>query len=169
LLIDALDEVSAKNDGDTVDRILRKLGEMGYPPFVLSCRVADWRSATSLEAIREQYDAMPLELHLIPFTDDDARRYLDGTHGPEAAQDIIGHFRSRGLQQLLGNPQTLELIAKVAKTGDLPASKAELFTAATELLLREHKPSKSEAFPSSLAALDTAGAVCAAMLLTGND
>ncbi|WP_413142266.1 IS3 family transposase [Burkholderia cepacia] len=30
----------------------------------MSCRVADWRSATGREAIREQYSQVPLELHL---------------------------------------------------------------------------------------------------------
>lgn len=33
LVIDALDEVSAQSDGDAVDLVLRKLGELDYPPI----------------------------------------------------------------------------------------------------------------------------------------
>lgn len=45
LIIDALDEVSAQSDGDAVDLVLQKLGELDYPPFILSCRVGEWRAA----------------------------------------------------------------------------------------------------------------------------
>ena len=41
LVIDALDEVASIRECDAVDLVLRKLGELGYPRFVLSCRVAD--------------------------------------------------------------------------------------------------------------------------------
>jgi hypothetical protein len=56
LVIDALDEVSVLQDAEAVGLVLPRLGELGYPRFVLSCRVADWRSATGMEAIREQYE-----------------------------------------------------------------------------------------------------------------
>ncbi|MBC8057964.1 MAG: hypothetical protein H7Y61_15435 [Rhizobiales bacterium] len=55
LVIDALDEVRAQRDGDAVDLVLTALGRLGHPQFVLSCRVADWRSATGIEAIRQDY------------------------------------------------------------------------------------------------------------------
>lgn len=55
LVIDALDELSIRKEGDAVELVLGKLGAVGYPRFVMSCRVADWRSATGREAIREQY------------------------------------------------------------------------------------------------------------------
>ena len=54
LLIDALDEVSESRVGSVLDSVLLKLGELGYPRFVLSCRVADWRGATGKVAIAEQ-------------------------------------------------------------------------------------------------------------------
>jgi predicted NACHT family NTPase len=37
LVIDALDEVVARREGDAVDLVLQKLGALGYPRFVLSC------------------------------------------------------------------------------------------------------------------------------------
>ena len=91
LVVDALDEVAAQRDGDALDPVLRRLGEVGYPPFVLSCRVSDWRSATGLQAIREQYDSAPLELHLEPFTEQDAVSHLADHLGGARAAEVVGH------------------------------------------------------------------------------
>lgn len=41
LVIDALDEVAAKAEGDPLHNVLKKLAELGRPPFVLSCRSAE--------------------------------------------------------------------------------------------------------------------------------
>jgi hypothetical protein len=41
ILVDALDEVAAKREGDAIDLVLQKLGALDYPRFILSCRVAD--------------------------------------------------------------------------------------------------------------------------------
>jgi len=113
LVIDALDEVSSRNDGDAVEQVLRKLGEIGYPQFILACRVRDWRSATGLEAIREQYPEEPLELHLEPFTPNDMTQFLGIQLGEQRAQEVIEHFTNQGLKDLLGNPQTLTPAEKV--------------------------------------------------------
>jgi predicted NACHT family NTPase len=139
LVIDALDEVSSKNDGDAVDLVLRKLDELGCPRFVLSCRVADWRSATGLVAIREQYSEEPLELHLEPFDSDDASSFLSASLGAELAKIVVEHFSTRGLNGLLGNPQTLELIVRVAQKGSLPDTRSKLFEIGIEQLRGEHR------------------------------
>ncbi|KGF81871.1 hypothetical protein IA69_09865 [Massilia sp. JS1662] len=169
LVIDALDEVSAQKDGEAVDLVLKKLGELGYPQFVLSCRVADWRSATGLEAIREQYDEQPLELHLEPFTDDDAIAFLGDRLGIETAHNVVAHFNHRGLQGLLGNPQTLELVARVAGKGDLPETRGELFRSAIEVLRVEHRDAKIDNQPAREVGLDAAGAAFAGLIMTGSE
>ncbi|NIA57465.1 hypothetical protein HAV22_27955 [Massilia sp. TW-1] len=169
LVIDALDEVSAQKDGEAVDLVLQRLGELDYPQFVLSCRVADWRSATGLEAIREQYDQQPLELHLLPFTDEDAIAFLGGRFGIEMARDVVAHFNGRGLQGLLGNPQTLELVARVAGKGDLPETRGDLFHSAIEVLRLEHRDAKICNQPAREAGLDAAGAAFAALIVTGSE
>lgn len=169
LVIDALDEVSTHKDGDAVDLVLRQLGKLGYPRFVLSCRVADWRSATGLEAILEQYQAAPLELHLIPFSDDDAVTFLSAALGPESAKVVVEHFLSRGLEELLGNPQTLELIAQVAGTGKLPETRSELYGRAIEILRVEHQDAKADDQLAQETGLDAVGAVFAGLILTGSE
>ena len=76
-----------------MDLVLRQLGRLGCPHFVLSCRVADWRSATGLEAIREQYPEEPLELHLEPFDDTDAATFLSASLGAETDLVLITAMR----------------------------------------------------------------------------
>lgn len=169
LVIDALDEVSSKNDGDSVDRVLQKLEILGYPEFILACRVADWRSATGLRAIKEQYSEAPLELHLEPFTQKDMIEFLEFNSSKERAKEIIDHFIYRGLNELLGNPQTLSFIAAVAKKGNLPESITQLFEQAIELLIIEHSEFKAEGQLPSAIVHDAAGAAFASLILTGNE
>lgn len=169
LVIDALDEVSTQKEGDAVDLVLRQLGKLGCPHFVLSCRVADWRSATGLEAIREQYPEEPLELHLEPFTDDDAVTFLSASLGDNSAKAVIGHFNARGLNGLLGNPQTLELIARVAGSGNLPETHSELFERAIEVLRVEHRDAKADGQLARETGLGAAGAAFAGLILTGSE
>jgi len=169
LVIDALDEVSSQKEGDAVDLVLRQLGKLDYPRFVLSCRVADWRSATGLEAIREQYPEEPLELHLVPFDDDDSVAFLSAWHGPETARAVVEHFNARGLNGFLGNPQTLELIARVAGLENLPETRSEIFEQATEVLRVEHRDAKAYDQPAREAGLDAAGSAFACLILTGSE
>jgi hypothetical protein len=169
LVIDSLDEVSAQKEGDAVGLVLRQLGVLGYPTFVVACRVADWRSATGVEAIREQYDLEPLELHLEPFDDDDAVAFLTDRLGAEIAKNVIEHFNARGLKGLLGNPQTLELISEVAGTGQLPETRSALFERAIEVLRIEHNKGKGYGQLAAATVLGAAGAAFAGLILTGSE
>lgn len=170
LVVDALDELSIQGEGDAVDLVLQKLGEAGYPHFVLSCRAADWRNATGVAAIREQYgDVDLLVLHLEPLTTDEIHTILVAEFGGEAdkADAVVAHFTT--LEGLLGNPQTLELVARVAKAGPLPHTKARLFESAVELLRKEHRDTKVDLQLDKTTALDAAGAAFATLILTGSD
>src|SRR5690606_38358453 len=116
-----------KGQGDAVDQVLRQLGALNYPRFVLSCRVSDWRSATGLEAIREQYQPSGvLELHLNPLGPDDISRLLVDRVGEEPAVQIVEHYERLGLGGLLGNPQTLDMALEVFSRGQLADTKADL-------------------------------------------
>jgi hypothetical protein len=99
IVIDALDEVAARQDGDAVDLVIQKLGLLGYPRFVLSCRVADWQAATSVAAIGEQYPSHPLQLHLEPLARDDQTAILSASVGDQhvdrAVADDTGDRRAR--------------------------------------------------------------------------
>lgn len=169
LVIDGLDEVVAQREGDAVDLVLQKLGDLEYPRFVLSCRVADWQSATSVAAITEQYAVSPEQLHLVPFSDDDAVAFLTERLSAERAADVVAHFERHGLRGFLGNPQTLEMIERVAPTDVLPRTSSELFERTVDIIWKEHRDDKARFELPREKALDAAGAAFAAQLLTGSE
>jgi len=169
LVIDALDEVSSQKAGAAVDSVLQKLQELDYPAFILSCRIEDWQSATGVASITEDYSKKPIELHLMPFSDNDIQNFLSLSLGDIQSKAVIQHFNSRGLNQLLGNPQTLELISKVAKKGDLPNSKSELFERAIDVLWCEHNDIKAQTQLDKETTINASGAAFASLILTGNE
>ena len=68
LLIDGLDELSAAQESDPIYRVLGKLIEAGCPPFILSCRAADWRGAVARQDIADDYGIAPRQMWLEPFS-----------------------------------------------------------------------------------------------------
>ena len=169
-VIDALDELAVQSEGDAVDAVLRSLEKAGYPKFILSCRVADWRSATSVQALEDSYKPGPQELFLEPIHRKQARALLAGDIGGDRAEAVLTHFERRGLNGLFGNPQTLMLIRSVADNENLPVSRAALFQLSIKKLWAEHSQMKIGS-PLSLLnesdALDAAGSVFSLLLLTG--
>lgn len=165
ILIDALDEVPARGVGDAVDLVLQKLGQLGYPRFVLSCRVADWRSATSVAAIQEQYEDCPLELHLEELNRDEQLQFLTFYLEEEWALKLVAHFEDFGLGDLLGNPQTLDLIRRLPPEQELPRTRCALLELAVDELRKEHRDGGDEL--ARLDLLETAGAAFATMILAG--
>ncbi|WBU58687.1 NACHT domain-containing protein [Paracoccus sediminicola] len=169
-VIDALDELAVQAEGDAVDAVLASLEESGFPNFILSCRVADWRSATSVQAMGDAYGNDPLELFLEPISRDDARSLLSKDMEGDRAEAVLAHFEENGLEGLFGNPQTLKLIRAVANSEELPTSKAALFRLAVANLWAEHSQQKPNASLSRLSeneALDAAGAAFSSLILTG--
>ncbi len=167
IVIDALDEVAAKREGDALDRVLQKLGVLDYPRFILSCRVGDWQAATSAEAIREQYPDAPFQLHLEPLDRREQLAILAAKVGNERAEALIEHYERYGLD-FLGNPQTLELIARLPLDHPLPAGRGALFEQAIDTLRVEHRNARggSELAPDT--AFDAAGAAFAGLILSGS-
>lgn len=172
LFIDALDEASARRDGDATQGVLEKLDAAGSPLFVLSCRAADWerRAATGIE---QDYGFAPLICSLEPFSRAEAQALLAGLCPDQDASALLVQLEEKGLGTLSGSPLTLQLIAKVVSaSGTLPGSRAELYRAAAGLLWMEHDPDRSGTALATLdevSALDAAGAVCAALLMSGGD
>lgn len=173
LVIDALDEVASARADDPIHMVLRQLGVLGCPPFILSCRSADWRSAIAKHDIGEDYGRAPLELRLNPFTEDDAYRWLSGQVTDERARETINGLSQRGLDTLFGNPLMLTLVAQLAsQNGTLPETRADLFEGACGRLWAEQNPRHQTTALAQLgrvAALDAAGAASAALLLTGSE
>ena len=67
-IIDGLDEISSAAPGSAVETVLTQLSAIGNPPFILSCREADWLGAADRAGIEEDYGegrgaAAPSTLH----------------------------------------------------------------------------------------------------------
>lgn len=168
VIIDSLDEVSARQEGHAINLVLQKLGECNYPRFVLSCRTADWMAATSAQAIREQYTDPPLLLHLESLTRDEQLSILTQKMGDKEANKRLRHFESFGLG-FLGNPQTLHMVADLLPGHPLPNTSGELFEEAVNVLRKEHQNTRGEQELAREDALDAAGVAFAAMILTGKE
>lgn len=169
-VIDALDELAVQAEGDAVDAVLASLEEAGFPNFILSCRVADWRSATSTQTVADTYGNDPLELFLEPISRDEARTLLSNDIGDSSAENVLAHFEIKGLEGLFGNPQTLKLIRAVAGEQELPNSRAALFDLSTKKMWSEHSQTKTRSALSQLSeseALNAAGCLFSSLILTG--
>ena len=169
IVVDGLDEVASSVPGGAVDRVLEKLSAIGSPPFILTCRQADWLGAADRVEIERDYDQEVLELYLQPFTRDDAREFLSQEFPEVDADLVLNHVANRGLEAICRNPLTLRMLGEAAReAGELPDSRAELFERACRLMLREKKESQQSgphARRSQDELLLAAGAICGTQLL----
>jgi hypothetical protein len=171
LLIDGLDELSAMRDTDPVCRVIGKLAEASHPPFVLSCRAAEWNGAVARQDIADDYDKKPRQLWVDPFSRETALEFLGQRLEPAQAEALIQALEDKSLEDLFGNPLSLELFAEVTRSKDrLPETRAELIEKATRLMwrdLNDRQDGSPLAALDEATALDAAGAICAALVLTG--
>lgn len=166
LVIDALDEASAHQQQDAVTEVLKKLDELDYPRFILSCRVAEWHSATANSTLQSgDYTEVPLQIHLNPFSAADIQVFLSASLGCEQATQVLEHFENLGLTDWLGNPQTLDLISAIGLEPELPRTRTQLYQKATQKLAEEHNAEKSAQQLLPNAVISAAGAACAALIL----
>ena len=169
IIVDGLDEIASSTPGGAVDTVLRQLSRMGSPPFILTCRAADWNGAADRTQIEDDYGSAPVLLHLQPFSHDDARLFLSNEFPAIDAAGIVYHLASRGLDDICQNPLTLRLLGEVAhQTGPLPERRAELLERACRVMLTEENPrhhDDSHVHRSDEELLLAAGAICATLVL----
>jgi hypothetical protein len=140
------------------------------PPFILSCRAADWSGSADRHKIREDYGVEPISVRLEPFSRDDANRVLSA-RGLDAIT-LLDDLDRRDLDEFYKNPLTLTLIAEIVEDKQgLPNGRAELFDHASRILVREdnviHQRDQG-GMASANSLLDSAGAIFAHLLLSGS-
>ena len=170
IIVDGLDVIASSTPGGAVDSVLRQLSRMGSPPFILTCREADWKGAADRIRIEDDYGSAPVLLHLQPFSHDDACLFLSNEFPAIDAAGIVDHLASRGLDGIYQNPLTLRLLGEVAhQTGALPERRAELLARACSVMLPEKNPrhqDDSHVHRSDEELLLAAGAICATLVLS---
>lgn len=174
LFIDGLDEMRAGGAGgrDPFRAIRRRLDALGRPPFRISCREADWLGASDAESLaRVAPDGTISVAHIDDLNDAQIAQLLAENHGVADPHDFIKQARERRLDGLLGNPQSLRMLAE-AVPQRWPATLAETYALACEKLVEEpnkrHRDMRRGQAAASVAELlEAAGQVCAVQLLAG--
>ena len=173
LFLDGLDESRAGTEDrrTPLDRIRRRLGRLGRPPFRLSCRWADWLAANDKEALTDvSPDGTLTVIGLDPLSTANIKAILANNHGVEDTDGFIAAARERGADRLLSNPQNLKMLAKAVSEGQWPDSRREMFEQACRMLVREANREHRAADPSRTDAdslIEAAGRLCAVQLLSG--
>jgi len=175
LFIDGLDEVRAGTVDvrTSFDAIRGRLDALGKPRFRLSCREADWLGANDRDHLASvSLDGTVTVLRLDPLTNDDIIAILDTQPGVNDAQEFVAKARERGVDGLLTNPQSLELLAKAVTNEGWPENRLDTFERACRQMVREpndeHRAARREAETPSLdQLLDAAGRLCAVQLIAG--
>ena len=176
LFIDGLDEVRAgSSDVRTpFDQVRARLDALGKPRFRLSCREADWLGENDrkhLESVSP--DSQVKVLRLDPLTDADIASILGAKSDIPDARAFVEEARQRGVEGLLENPQTLEMLADVVAGGaGWPKGRMETFEKACRQMVREHNEEheaaqESGSPPSPEQLLDASGRLCALQLISG--
>lgn len=140
LFIDALDERRAgRGDHSTIDEIVKKLLQVGPEKVRIACRAADWLGNTDLAAFGAYFERTGgcVVLHLLPLSDGERAGVL-AAQGVEDAAAFLTEASERGLDDLLGNPQNLKMLADVVRKRSWPNTRSELFRSAVDILLEEH-------------------------------
>ena len=175
LFIDGLDEVRAGAQGASEFRELRKrLRALGKPRFRLSCRQADWLGTNDQERLESvSPDSKVTVLRLDPLTLCDIKNILNARSDIPDASTFIKSAEEKGVDELLTNPLSLDMLAKAIAGGrSWPESRKETFEMACGQMVREHneehqaaQESNSPPAPDQL--LDAAGRLCAVQLISG--
>lgn len=171
LVIDALDEVSTVREGDPLHHVLAKLADIGRPPFILSCRSADWNGRLAHNDILEDYFTEAKELTLEPLSENEASEFLANVIGKDPAAAFLYALHEKGMGDLSTNPMTLQMLASIAKDG-IPDGRADLYHRAIEKLRIEHNLVHRSSKLSKLSSnqvWDAAGLMSATLLLSGKD
>jgi hypothetical protein len=174
LFIDGLDEMRANGgDGRTpLDHIRKHLERLGRPRFRLSCREADWLGASDSEALKHvSSDGEIIALHLDPLSDADIAEILKHKSDTINPISFMHQAREHGLDELLRNPQTLNLMVEAVGGNPWPQSRTEIYALACNKLVAEknaeHRQAKREQVLPIASLLEAVGYLCAVQLLSG--
>ena len=173
LFIDALDEmrVGSGDRREALDSIRRSLDALGRPPLRISCREADWLGDNDRDKLAMvSPNASVKVLRLNPLTDRDIAQVLEADPDVGDAQRFVSEARERGVDTLLGNPMTLNMLAAAVGGNDIwPQSRLATFEMACFQMVKERNPEHSRVDPPPCAErlLDVAGRLCAYQLLSG--
>ena len=173
LLLDGLDEIRTGRADVRApfDKIRSRLDQLGKPRFRISCREAEWRDGSDrqhLKAVSPDEDLVVLRL--TPLGGKEIRSLVSVLLPGGDPDAFLREAGDRGLEGLLHNPQTLELLLKAfGATRQWPANRRETFQKGIERLAQEPNDEHQIGSPGIPlgAILHAAGWISAVHLLSG--
>ncbi|MGE0823101.1 MAG: NACHT domain-containing NTPase [Candidatus Binatia bacterium] len=171
LFLDALDEYRAISSGqDASAEVAKALCCLKKPKFRLSCRAADWFGSVDQEALMvASPSGRVVVLELRPLSRDEILNAVQGIVSDPTG--FLNEPESVGLAKLLGNPQTLELVARAWGTNKKPRNKFEAYDIGVSELLKEVNPqhvARGVASPNPCDLRNAAGAPASTLLLSNS-
>lgn len=137
LFLDALDEFRTIASGqDASAEVAKALCSLNKPKFRLSCRSADWFGSLDQEVIKAaSASGRVVILELCPLSRAEILNAV-AKMVPDPAT-FFNEVDLSGLGKLLGNPQTLELLARAWGTDKKPRNKFDAYDIGVSELLKE--------------------------------
>jgi len=174
LFIDGLDEIRAGSlDARTPFDIIRaRLEKLGHPQFRLSCREADWFGASDQELLKTvSPDNEITILHLDSLTEEHILEILKQNLQVADAEVFMQQAKLKGLNELLTNPQILDMLVKAVDGNNWPETRKQTFEMACQTIIREHNQEHINATHTQPAdenkQLNAVGYLCAVQLISG--
>ncbi|VAW50155.1 hypothetical protein MNBD_GAMMA06-1706 [hydrothermal vent metagenome] len=147
LFIDGLDEVRVGSTNGLIplDAIRNKLLAMGKPKFRISCREADWRSASDRKDFEEvSIDGKLTVIHLDELNEKGIKNFVKYKNKELNISDFIEWGYKHTLMPMLGNPQILKLIVSIISDGIYLDTKGEIYRAACKKMVFEMNDAHAE-------------------------
>ena len=170
LFLDALDEYRTIARGqDASAEVAKALCALKKPKFRLSCRAADWFGSQDQDVLRTaSASGRVVVLELCPLSRDEILNAVEGIVPDPVV--FLDEAESAGLGKLLGNPQTLELIARAWGSDKKPRNKFEAYEIGISELLKETnvKHARGVLSPDPSELRKAAGAAASILLLSNS-
>jgi hypothetical protein len=172
LFLDGLDETRASGgDISVLLKVRAHLRKLGNPPFRIACRAADWFGSTDSQAIGNASADGHLEIILLePLSPSEITDILCHNHGIANPEGFVKKAADHGIDRLLENPQTLQLLAKAIRDNEWPSTRQETYQLACEKMAGEDsKPHRDRLRAQSVSIdnlLEATGQLCAVLLLS---
>ena len=175
LFIDGLDEIRAGSaDGrPALDEIRKRLAQLGWPKYRISCREADWLGGNDRHSLESATpEGRVVVLRLDPLAEESINDLLAAELDADAIPGFLTEVDQRGLSGMLDNPLTLKMLAASMsqEAGDRPAGRVDTFELACKRMAQEHNNehiAAAHVSPSIETVLMAAGELAAIQLLSG--
>ncbi|ABB24665.1 NACHT domain-containing protein [Pelodictyon luteolum] len=174
LFLDGLDEnrSTGTNQQAILYQIHRKLRQLGSPNFRISCRATDWYGQSDKEAIISASPDARLPLYVLePLNEENILQILGDNFNRSDGKALIEKAKTYGIEALLRNPQTLQLIAEALDGKSWPANRKETYEFACGKLAQEgnksHRDRHRQHRHETEQLLRAAGQILATLLFAG--